>query len=132
MSFKVDGTTIEFTGSFSLTATFAQAGNVFSGIFTGYQGLSNMVLQVYDNKSISPTTYTAYGLVGTSFVGALLSYNNPNGTFYSQSSTNSDATITISEITEKTVRGTFSATLKAAGKADIAITEGKFYVWRAN
>jgi len=40
--------------------------------------------------------------------------------------------ITITEITSTSVKGTFSGTVKASGKSDISITNGEFYVWRAN
>lgn len=132
MRFKVNGAQVEFKTQASLVAAFGQSGNIFNGVFTGYDAKSNISLQVYDNKAISETTFSGYALVGSSFVGALIGYQDNDGTLYTQGSINSDATIKISEMSSTTVRGTFSGTLKASGKSDIAITNGEFFVWRAN
>lgn len=132
MKFKANGAPVVLNVRGSLVAAFAQAGTVFNGVFTGSDNVSSISLQVYDNKTISATTYSGYKLVGSAIVGALISYNDAKGTPYTQGSVNPDASVTISEITETTVRGTFSGTLKSAGNPDISITEGEFYVWRAN
>lgn len=130
--FKANGTQVVLNQQASLVAAFAQSGNIYNAVFNGSDGVSIAILQVYDNKAISSTTFSGYNLVGGSIVGALISYDDATGTGYMQGAGNSDATVTISEITEKTVRGTFSGTLTATGKPDIAITDGEFYVWRAN
>ncbi len=132
MRFYVDGSKVEFTGQGSLVAAFAQSGTIFNAVFTGYTANSNMGLQIFDNKAIGATTYSGYGIVGSSIVGVLISYEDTDGTVYTQGTGTTDATITISEITDTTVRGTFSGTLKANGKPDIKITNGEFFVWRAN
>ncbi len=132
MKFKSNGSQVVLNVQGSTVAAFAQAGTVFNGVFTGSDNVSSISLQVYDNKTISATTYSGYKLVGSTIVGALISYNDAAGTPYTQGSANPDASVTISEITETTVRGTFSGTLKSAGKPDIAVTDGEFFVWRAN
>lgn len=132
MSFKVDGKLVEFKVQASLVAAFGHADNVYNAVFTGYDPDSNISLQIFDGKEIVAATYTGYGLVGGSIVGAVIGYSDKSGTLYTQYAVNSDATITISEITSSTVRGTFSGKLRSNGKSDISITEGKFYVWRAN
>ncbi len=132
MRFKANGTTVEFKVQASLVAAFGHAENVYNAVFTGYDADSNISLQVFDSKDIVETTYSGYGLVGTSFVGALIGYKDTGETLYTQGATASDASVTISEITATTVKGTFQGTLKADGKANIAVTNGEFFVWRAN
>lgn len=132
MKFDVNGKTVEFTGQASLVAAFSNTGNQYLGVFTGYDANSNMGLQVYDNKAIVPGTFSGYTISNSAIVGVLIGYQDTSGTQYTQGTTNSDAVITISELTATTVRGTFSGTLKAAGKSDISVTNGQFYVWRAN
>lgn len=132
MRFKANGNTVEFTVQASLTAAFGQSSNQYNGLFTGYDANSDISLQVFDDKTISESTYTGYTIVGSAVIGTLISYQDDTGTVYTQGSGSSDATVSITQITSKTVRGTFSGTLKASGKPDMAITGGQFYVWRAN
>lgn len=130
--FNANGTRIEFTIHGSLIAAFGQSGNQYNASFTGGNISSNISLQVYDNKSIVPATFTGYTLSGSTFVGALIGYQDNTGTLYTQGAVIPNSTITITEITSGAVRGTFSGTVKASGKSDISITGGEFYVWRAN
>ena len=132
VQFNANGKKVEFTVQASLVAAFANSGTLYDGIFTGYTASSNISLQVYDNKAISETTYSGYMLVGSTFVGALIDFQDTDGTIYTQGTSNSDATVTITKITATTVTGTFSGTLKANGKPDMIISQGQFYVLRAN
>ena len=132
ITFKANGSLVELKLQGSLVAAFAQAGTVFNGVFTGSDGVSSVSLQVYDNKTISETTYSEYQIVGTSVIGSLINYNMADGTGYSQGSVNPNVTIMVTEITDTTVRGNFNATVKATGKPDISITDGEFFIWRAN
>lgn len=132
MKFDVNGKTVEFTGQASLVAAFSNSGNQYLGVFTGYDATSNMSLQVYDNKTIVPGSFSGYTAANGALTGILITYQDQSGTVYSSATTNSDAVITISEITNTTVRGTFSGTMKSAGKPDISVTNGQFYVWRAS
>jgi hypothetical protein len=130
--FNANGEKIEFTVQGAVVAAFGQSGSQYNAVFTGYDANTNISLQVYDNKSIAPATFTGYTLSGSNFVGALIGYQDKTGTLYTQGATNPNSIITITEITSAAVRGTFSGTVKATGKSDISITNGEFYVWRAN
>jgi len=130
--FKANGSQIELKLQGGLVAAFSQSGTIYNGVFTGSDGVSSITLQVFDNKTISEKTFSGYTIVGSSVIGALINYNAADGTGYSQGSVDPDATVIVTEITETTVRGNFHATVKATGKTDISITDGEFYVWRAN
>ena len=130
--FKANGSQVELKLKGALVAAFSHSGAINNGVFTGSDGVSSITLQVFDSKTISETTYSGYTIVGSSVIGALINYNDASGTGYSQGSVDPNVTVTITEITETTVRGKFNATVKATGKPDISITEGDFYVWRAN
>lgn len=130
--FNANGQKVEYTIHNSLVAAFGQSGIQFNAVFTGYDATSNISLQVFDNKAIVSDTFTGYSLSGSSFVGALIGYQDKTGTLYTQGAVTPNSTITITELTSAAVRGTFSGTVKATGKPDISITGGEFYVWRAN
>lgn len=130
--FNANGEKIEFTVQGAVVAAFGQAGNKYNAVFTGYDATSNINLQVFDNKEITTSAYSGYTLSGTSFIGALIGYNDKSGTLFMQDALNPVTSITITEITSTTVKGIFSGTVKASGKSDISITNGEFYVWRAN
>jgi glutamate synthase domain-containing protein 3 len=130
--FNANGSKVEFTVQGSLVAAFGQAGTQYNAVFTGGDAASNISLQVYDGKAIAAGTFSGYTITGGAVVGAIMGYSDNSGTLYTQGSVGSNASITISEITTTTVRGTFSGTLKASGKTDIVVSQGEFYVWRAN
>lgn len=130
--FKANGTQVDFAVQGSLTAAFGQAGSQFNAVFSGGDATSNISLQVFDNKAIAEANYTGYGIVGSSVVGALIGYSDKTGTLYTQGAVGSNATITVTELAATTVRGTFGGIVKATGKPDILITQGEFFVWRAN
>ena len=131
IQFKANGKQVEFTEQASLLTLF-YSGSVYNALFSGYTASSNISLQVFDNKTISETTYSGYALVGSAFVGALIDYQDTDGTIYTQGTANSDASVTITQLAATTVRGTFSATLKASGKPDMVISQGQFFVRGAN
>ncbi|TNF40638.1 MAG: hypothetical protein EP310_08565 [Bacteroidetes bacterium] len=130
--FNANGEKIEFSVQGTVVAAFGQAGSKYNAVFTGYDATSNISLQVFDNKEITTSTYSGYTLSGASFIGALIGYNDKSGTFYMQDALNPVTSIIITEITSTAVKGKFSGTVKAAGKSDISISNGEFYVWRAN
>lgn len=130
--FNANGQKVEFKVHGSLVAAFGQSGSQYNAVFTGYDANTNISLQVFDNKAIVPATFTGYSLSGSTFVGALIGYQDNTGTLYTQGAVTPNSTITITELTSAAVRGTFSGTVKATGKSDISITNGEFYVWRAN
>lgn len=132
MKFKLDGAQVEFNMQTALVAAFAQSGTQYNAVFSGSDGKSNTGLQVFDNKAISASKYSGYTISNSAVVGALMHYEDMNGTVYTQGSVNPDIEITIVEINSTIVKGTFRGTLKSTGKADISITNGEFFVWRAN
>lgn len=130
MSFYANGTKVVYTVEGALVATFSNAGDQFLGIFSGYDVNSNMGLQVYSNTEISENSYSGYTTSGFVLVGVLIGYQDTSGTLYSQAG--GDVIIDVASITDTSVSGTFSGTLKASGKPDMVITEGKFTVKRFN
>ena len=136
ISFKTNGVLEEFpledavSGSFYEDVTKTQ----FGLRFTGTDNPRKIYLDVYDDKMITESPYTGYAVTPATgqkpayIVGAKIAYSTDAQTTHSTISQNPDVTISISEITQTTVRGTFSGTLKSNGKADIDITEGKFFV----
>ena len=130
MSFKANGTLVDYKTEGALVATFTNTDNQFLGVFSGYDANSNMGLQVYSDAAISEMSYSGYTTSGFVLVGVLMGYQDTSGTLYSQAG--SDVVINISKITDTSVSGTFSGTLKASGKADMVITDGKFTVKRYN
>jgi hypothetical protein len=130
--FEVNGSLVEFNLQGSLLAAFANSGSQYNAVFTGSDSKRNIGLQVFDSKEITENSYSGYTISGSSVVGTLMHYEDLDGTLYTQGSNNMDLRITITELTDKIVRGTFSGTLHASGKSSISITNGEFYVWRAN
>ncbi len=131
VKFKANGTPVEFNSQPTLTASFGQSGNQHVAVFTGYDVESNISIQVHDGKAIEAKNYSGYVSTGSGFSGALIAYKDKAGTVYTQG-VPGNASITVSEITATEVRGTFSGTLKATGKADVVITDGEFFVKRLN
>jgi hypothetical protein len=130
--FNANGQKVEFKVQGATVAAFGQATNIYNAVFTGYDASSNVILQVFDKKEITTSTYSGYTLSGASFIGALISYQDDSGTLFRQEVLNPVTSVTISEITSETVKGTFSGIVKASGKPNISITQGEFYVWRSN
>lgn len=130
MSFTANGTKVEYTLEGALVATFSNAGQQYVGIFSGYDTNTNMNLQVYDNTDISEKDYSGYTTVNTELVGVLMGYQDNSSTLYSKGG--GDVVVNVSSITDTSVSGTFSGTLKAAGKPDMVIADGKFTVKRIN
>jgi hypothetical protein len=133
ISFKANGVIQEFTSDNFPEGAFYDNGTQYNGLFTGTRSSSKIGVEVYDKKAITETTYTGYAVTEATTqslayaVGAAISYQDGQ-TIYLTGFQNPDVTIKIIEITSTKVRGTFSGTLKANGKADIVITEGKFHV----
>jgi hypothetical protein len=132
MKFKVDGNQVEFNLQTALVAAFGQSGSQYNSVISGSDSKSNVGLQVFDNKIIATGKYSGYTISNSAVVGALMHYQDLNGTVYTQGTVSPDIEITINEINDTTVKGTFRGTLKSTGKANISITDGEFFVWRAN
>jgi hypothetical protein len=133
LRFDANGSQLNFTIESSLAAAFAHAGNEYNALMTGFDATSNLSLQVFDGAAITTKQYTGYQFTGGAFVGVLITYQPSAGLVYSSVATaNSDAVITITELTATDVKGTFSGTLKKAGQPDIVATNGEFSLHRAN
>jgi hypothetical protein len=140
ISFKADGVLEEYpmtnenAGSFYEDATSTQFGLRFTDIGKP----STIYLDVYDNKMITESSYSGYvvtpaaGQKPAYIVGAKLAYYNDAQSTHSTGLTDAVVSVGISEITKASVRGTFSGKLKAKGKPDVEISEGKFFVRIAN
>lgn len=133
MRFKSNGVMIEYTNQLGLTAGFAQSGNQYVGTISGWNDAnSNFSMLLYDLAPITEITYSGYAVSVDGTVGVLLAHKEINSgkVFSSGVTSDYDARVTISEITETGVKGTFSGLIKASGLPDISITEGSFYVKR--
>ncbi|HKI88557.1 MAG TPA: hypothetical protein VKA38_05970 [Draconibacterium sp.] len=130
MSFKANGASVKYDTENALVATFNQTNNQYIAIFSGYDTNSNMNLSVYDDKAISETNYSGYTVSGIVTTGVLMGYQDDSGTLYTQPG--ADVAIRVSSISASAVSGTFSGTLKATGKPDMVITDGKFNLKRLN
>jgi hypothetical protein len=132
LRFRANGTQVSFTLQTHLTGTFAQSGTQYNAIFVGFDGLVNANVQVYDGSAITTTTYSGYGIVGAALRGAIMGYHDAAGTLYVSGNGQTDAMVTVQEITSEYVRGIFSGRLMATGKADLDISNGEFKVPRVN
>jgi len=128
MSFTANGTKVKYTTQGALVASFANSGSQFLGVLTGYDANTNLHVQVYDDEAIVAGTYSGYSASGGVLTGVLIGYKDGTGTSYTQAG--GDIVVTISSITETSASGTFIGTLKASGKPDMVITDGKFTVQR--
>jgi hypothetical protein len=133
--FSANGNLIEYTNQLVLIAGFGQATGIYTGTVNGANDLSsNIGLQIYNNNPIVEGIYSGYGIIDNSVVGVIIGYTEKDSgvLFSSGGGPNVDATIEISEITPTSLRGTFNGTLLAAGRSNINITNGSFFVRRAN
>lgn len=132
MSFKANNNFVEYTLDGALLATFSKAGNQYLLTISGYDIGSNLNLQIYNDEEITENTYSGFVPSSSALVGVSMGYQDNSTTIYTRASTDTDVIIHVNSITETAVSGTFSGTVKASGKADISITEGKFNVKRYN
>jgi hypothetical protein len=133
LRFQANGAQVSYTEQSSLLMTFSNSGTQYVGIVSGFDATSNANLQIYANAAISTGTWSGYNLSGSALVGALIGYHPAGGVLHTSGGTGVvTASVTISEITGTTARGTFTATLRAAGQPDITVTNGEFFVPRFN
>jgi hypothetical protein len=132
LHFQANGTTVAYTAQPSLLVAFGHAGTQYNALITGFDATSNMSVQVFDGAVIAKGTFSGYGVVGSAFVGALITYQDASGTVYVSTDQATDAIITITDLTATTMSGTFKGRLKVAGHPDIVVTNGEFFVKRAN
>ena len=129
---KANGTQVQFTNDASLQGAFSQSGIQYNGLFTGFDAASNMSLQVFDGAAITPKSYSGFDISGGALRGVLLTYQDTGGVVYGSGGNGTDAVVTITEMSQTAVKGTFSGTVKVNGHPNVAITAGEFVVHRAN
>lgn len=133
--FRANGELVEFTNQLILTAGFGQSGVFHTGTISGANDAdSNVGLQIYNNAPILAGTYSGYGVSDGVVVGVIIGYKEKSSgvLFSSGGGPNVDATVVITEITETTVKGTFHGKIMATGQPDIVVTDGSYFVRRAN
>lgn len=133
LRFKANGTLVEYTNQLALSAGFAQNGNQHVGTISGWNNSSsNFSILLYNLAPISETTYSGYSVSADGTVGVLFAHKEKvsGAVFGSGVTPDYDAMATLSQLTETSVKGTFSGTIRAAGHPDIGITEGEFFVKR--
>ncbi len=133
--FRANGELVEFKNQLILTAGFGQSGDLHTGTISGANDAdSNVGLQIYNNAPILAGTYSGYGVSGGAVVGVIIGYKEKSSgvLFSSGGGPNVDATVVITEITETTVKGTFHGKIMATGQPDIVVTNGSYFVRRAN
>lgn len=118
ISFKADLTRIVFTDQPVLRAAFSETNGIYNCTITGHDLRSSIILQAIDDSAITTGTY----------YNALISYQDDNGNIFEQDA-GSDNVITITELTDSSVRGTFEGTVRAPGSI-ITVSEGVFFVGR--
>jgi hypothetical protein len=133
LQFDANGTQVAFTIEASLTAAFAHQGSQYNALLTGFNANSNLSISIFDGAAITTKQYSGYGISGGAFSGVLITYQPAIGQAYSSIATpNSDAVVTVTDLTATEIKGTFSATLQRNGQADIVATNGQFSLPRAN
>jgi hypothetical protein len=133
--FRANGEMVEFTNQLILTAGFGQSGDLHTGTISGANdATSNVGLQIYNNAPILAGTYSGYGVSDGAVVGVIIGYTEKSSgvLFSSGGGPNVDAAVVITEITETTVKGTFHGKIMASGHPDIIVTDGSYFVRRAN
>ena len=131
--FTGNGSLVEYTEPTTLFATFSTTSGQSNLVITGYDATSGANLQIYDDGQVGTGTYSGYDVMGGVLVGTLMGYETSGGIDYATDpSTSAGVTITVSEITDTRVRGTFNGRLTADGQPDLVVTAGSFVVQRIN
>lgn len=133
MRFKANGNSVEYTYQLGLIASFSQSENQYVGTISGMNDASsNFSLLLYDNVPITESVYSGYDVSVGGTVGVLFAHKEKeSGAVFSSGVTaDYDARVTLTEITETGVKGTFSGIVKATGHPDINISDGSFFVKR--
>ncbi|GEO20809.1 hypothetical protein CQA01_13430 [Cyclobacterium qasimii] len=136
VSFKSNGVLQEFTSDHFPQGSLYEIGAQYGAGISAVRSASSFSIQVLDNKSITAKSYSGVVKIEATaespayLEGASLGYGEGQ-TSYLSASLDSDVKVAISEITAVSMRGTFSGTLKSSGEQDLVVTDGKFYVPRA-
>ncbi|HSH76873.1 MAG TPA: hypothetical protein VLA09_14385 [Longimicrobiales bacterium] len=132
LSFRANGSLVEFRDRFSLLAAFSSSGSQSVLLITGFEATSNAGIQIYDGQPITTGTYSGFVSTSAGSEGVLITYVTPEGVLYGLDTTGPvDATVTITEIGGARIRGTFSGTI-SDGETSLVITDGEFLVARTN
>lgn len=136
ISFKANGTSIEYKPDDFMVASFVDDGTYFLATFAGVGRSSAIQFQAHDHTAIVEKEYSGYFVKQATqtpayVIGASISFSQLQVT-HSTPDKDPDVNVTIDEITATTVRGSFSGTLKSKGKDDVNITKGKFFIPRNN
>lgn len=131
VKFKAAGNPITYSQQSSEVATFDVVGSQYHCAISGAYADASISIGLFDTTAIVAKTYDGLTVLDSSYatIGTTVSYNNGNGITYSSGIVPA-MTVTVSEITADYVKGTFSGHVAATSGADIAITEGEFYVKR--
>jgi hypothetical protein len=136
MRYRANGTLIEYRDPLLVHGVFVAVGSQFTfaaegvspaGTITG----SSANVSAIDVAPITTRTYTGFQVVPGGFTTASILYRT-GGVEYSNTDAGNDIRVTLTEITPAYGRGTFSGTVKFAGRPDVSITGGEFYVPRRN
>ena len=131
---KVDGTLYEYSLEGGLLGVFGGSGRYNNLNITGNDaGATSALVMVWDTVRVSARSYDEFhGTVPAGSFGTILSFTDPTGTDYASGDAGTDANVTISEISDSQIAGTFDGVLAAAGHANVTVTEGSFRVARFN
>ena len=133
MRFKSNGEWVEYTNQLHQTAGFVKSGLQHVGTISGMNdATSNFSILIYDLEPITEGTYSGYTTSVEGLTGILLAHKDKStGAVYGSAVVGElTARLTITEMTETSVSGTFSGVLKSNDHPDIDITEGSFFVKR--
>lgn len=134
ISFQANGKLVEFRNQPLLMAGFAEQGGYYLGGITGSgENGSNFGFVIVNDSPVTKGTYSSLTVLSGGKTGVLFAYKQKDSeVIYSSSDiiTALLSTVTITELTEEFVRGTFSGKVKASDNPDISITNGEFFVKR--
>jgi hypothetical protein len=134
VKFKAGNNNINYSNQAGLYYTATQSGNSHFIIISGFNNASsNISLQVYSNAAVTTGTYSSYSVGSGIPLGVIIGYLDAgSGELFNTAGAVTDAIITITEINNTHVKGSFSGTVKKSGQADIVISSGEFYVKKIN
>jgi hypothetical protein len=130
--YRANGSAIEYREDLRLHGVVGMVGSQHALALEGESPAgapaeSSLNVSVFDVVPITTRTYTGYQTVTGGFTSAGLIYR-AGGVEYHSNLDDADNRVTITEIARTHLRGTFSGTLKLAGRPDVVITNGEFYV----
>ncbi|MCI0434120.1 MAG: hypothetical protein L0271_10870 [Gemmatimonadetes bacterium] len=132
ISYRANGRLIEYRDPLLVHGVFTAVGSqhVFAAEGVSPTGTimgSSVNVSAMDVAPITTATYSGFRPVQRGFAIATILYGT-GGIEYSNTDADSDIRVTLTEITPVHVRGTFSGTVKFAGRPNVSITAGEFYV----